>query len=64
MKNPNAQALGRLGGKASPRRNAWNSLTPEERAANSSAASAKRWGKLDADARKAVLAKVREGRKR
>jgi hypothetical protein len=63
MKNKNAQALGRLGGKASPRKDAWRNMTEEERTANGKAAASARWGATTEDQRKAQMELVRAGRK-
>ena len=63
QKNKAAQELGRLGGKASPRRHAWRDMTQEERTANAKAAASARWGATSEEERKAALSKVRQGRK-
>ena len=44
-KDPAAVALGRRGGQAKVATKGFGSLSPEERAANASAAAAARWGK-------------------
>lgn len=62
-KNPHAVALGRKGGKASPRRHAWRNMSAEERTANARAAASARWSAMSESERKAQLAKVRQGRK-
>jgi hypothetical protein len=62
-KNVHAAALGRLGGKASPRKDAWRAMTDEERTANGKAAASARWGAMTEDQRKEQMERVRAGRK-
>ena len=61
-KNVHAAALGRMGGKASPRKDAWRAMTQEARTANGKAAAAARWGATTEDQRKAQMAMVRAGK--
>ncbi len=54
--------MGKLGGKASPRKDAWRNMSDEERAANAKLGAAARWSATSEEGRKAQMAKVRAAR--